>query len=193
MNPEDQGQAFGSWGDETSRLMYHSAMPALLVGTNTTGRTLDLGGGTGLMRAYLDGPVTTVDINPDMTPDVLADLRDYIPARTYDRVLLRYVLHYLDDAEVAALMNRLARWHTGQLTVIQFVNDDMAAKLANSVNETKHFRTEPQLVALLAPWYPVHRVAVEYDVTADFYRNRLGHPNPTGHRERVVALDCEAT
>jgi len=190
MMTTDQGQAFGTWDDETSRLIYGAAMPALLVGTDTGGTTLDLGGGPGLARPYFRH-LTTVDNNPDMKPDVLADLRSYEPNQYYSRVLLRYVLHYLDDTEVADLMAHLASWHTGQLTVIQFVTVDLTAKLVNSVNETKYFRTEEQLVALLGPWRVVHRVAVEYDVVPEFYANRLHHPNPIGHREQVVAVDCE--
>lgn len=189
MNP-DHGSTFGSWDDETSRLIYHDAMPALLVATDTSGLVLDLGGGNGLAREFFPR-VVTVDSNPTMGSDIVADAITYVPKRRYDRVLVRYVLHYLDDAQARELFANVARWHGGPLTVIQFVNDDLEAKLANSVNETKHFRTEDQLVALFGPWKPVHRVAVEYDVTPDFYRNRLGHPNPTGHREKVVAYECE--
>ena len=67
---------------------------------------------------------------------------------------------------------------------------DQANSLANSVNETKTFRTERQLAALLTvsgTWNITRRVAVEYDVDPEFYRNRLGATHPTGHPERVVA------
>lgn len=190
MSAVDAGPLFGHWADETSRLIYHDAMPALLSGTDTSGRVLDLGGGNGLARAWFPR-LTTVDSDPTKAPDVLADICTYMPGTAYHRVLLRYVLHYLPDDAVRALMAHLTKWHRGELTVIQFVNDDLDAKYANSVNETKWFRTEEQLLALLAPWQPVHRVAVEYDVTPDFYRNRLAHPSPTGHPERVVALNCK--
>lgn len=187
----DAGVAFGTWEDETSRLIYRDAMPALLVGTDTSGLTLDLGGGNGLSRQWFAN-VVTVDSDPDKLPDVVADILTFAPnPGIYDRVLLRYVLHYLTDAQVRELMAHLASWHRGELTVIQFVNDDLEAKYGNSVNETKHFRTEGQLLALLDPWVPAHRVAVSYEVTADFYRNRLAHPNPTAHAETVVAYDCK--
>lgn len=192
MTRVDQGALFGTWEDETSRLMYEAAMPALLVGTDTTGRTLDLGGGNGLASRWFPN-LTTVDTDPYKTPDVVADALSYVPSESYDRVLLRYVLHYLDDAQVAQLMHHIASWHHGELTVVQFTNVDLAAKQANSVNERKWFRSEPQLRDLLAPWVPFHRVAVSYDVVPDFYRNRLGATDPTGHRETTVAYDLKAT
>lgn len=193
----DAGTRFGTWEDETSRLIYHDAMPALLCGTDTGGRTLDLGGGNGLSRRWFTD-VTTVDADADKEPDVVADITTWhpgpwYPELGYTRVLLRYVLHYLNDAAVERLMYHVASWHTGELTVIQFVNDDLDAKYANSLNETKHFRTEAQLRALFGPWVPLHRVAVSYDVVPEFYRNRLGHPNPTGHPETVVAFNLGAS
>jgi hypothetical protein len=55
------------------------------------------------------------------------------------------------------------------------------------VNETKFFRPEWHLLGLLRPWEVRRRIALSYDVGPEFYRNRLGHPNPTGHPETVVA------
>lgn len=189
----DAGTEFGKWGDETSRLIYHDAMPALLTGVDTTARTLDLGGGNGLMREWFPN-LTTVDRDVTKAPDVLTDIITYQPTETYDRVLLRYVLHYLSDAQVALMLDRIARWHDGPLLVVQFVNDDVGAKYANSVNERKWFRTEWHLLSLLTrQWEVERRVAVEYDVTPEFYANRLAHPNPTGHRERAVAYDCKVS
>lgn len=186
----DAGTEFGTWDDETSRLIYRDAMPALLSGVDTRAKVLDLGGGNGLLRRWFDD-VTTVDNDAAKQPDVLADITTYHPTGTYDLVVLRYVLHYLSNAGVYTMMHRLATWHTGPLLVVQFVNDDLHAKYANSRNETKWFRTEEQLCALLGPWQPTHRVAVEYDVVPEFYANRLAHPNPTGHPERVVAYLCK--
>lgn len=188
MSNVDAGTDFGLWPDETSRLMYHAAMPALLVGTDRSGWTLDLGGGNGLSRQWFD-LVVTVDSDAGKHPDVVANITTWKPLYPVDRVLLRYVLHYLSDFDVCALMAHIASYHHGPLTVIQFVNDDLGAKLANSVNEDKWFRSEEELRDLLRPWQVQHRVAVEYEVVPEFYANRLGHPNPTGHRERVVAYD----
>lgn len=194
MSP-DGGEAFGTWPDETSRLMYRDAMPALLAGTDTSGMTLDLGGGNALAREWFYF-LTTVDNDGTKRPHVRADIRTYVPDRPYDRVLLRYVLHYLSDEEVRALMAHVASYHRGELTVVQFVHTtdvDLEAKVHNSVNERKWFRTEAELVDLLAPWVPFHRVAVEYDVVPEFYRNRLGHTHPVGHRETVVSFDCKVS
>src|SRR5690606_29386581 len=108
--------------------------------------TLDLGGGNGLSREWFD-QVTTVDIDPTKAPDVEADILTYTPPVPPTRVLMRYVLHYLTDSQVIDLLDHIAGY-CGELVVIQFVNDDLAAKQANSVNETKVFRTETHLRSL---------------------------------------------
>jgi len=184
----DQGTAFGTWADPTSALMYRDAMPALLSGVQRDGHTLDLGGGNGLARAWFDR-CTTVDTDPSKHPDVVADALTYTPDEPVDRVLLRYVLHYLDNRQVRTLLRHVASYTT-ELVVVQFVNDDLRAKQANSVNEVKHFRTEPMVRALLHPWLVQRRVGVEYDVDPEFYANRLHHPNPVGHPETVVGYLC---
>lgn len=191
----DQGLQFGTWSDNTSRLIYADAMGALLNGTNVEDRVLDLGGGNGLMAAWFH-QVTTVDTDTAKEPDIVADLRSWEPGDTrgYDLVLFRYVLHYLTDVELVELFTyHLPEWWSGPVLVIQFVaphDEALRAKRANSVNETKWFRTEDQLAALLTVsdrWDITRRVAVEYHVDPDFYRNRLGATEPTGHPERVVA------
>jgi hypothetical protein len=188
----DQGTRFGTWDDPTSRLIYQDAMPTLLSGVGWDGTTLDLGGGNGLASMWFED-TTTVDNDPAKEPDVVADIRSYVPDRPHDRVLLRYVLHYLDDEDAAGLFRHIASWHTGELVVIQFVNDDLVVKATNSLNEVKWFRTEAQLRSLFGPWRVHRRIAVGYDVHPDFYRNRLGHPDPTGHPETVVAYTLGAT
>lgn len=197
----DQGLLFGTWPDETSRLIYFDAMPALLAGIpRATDRVLDLGGGNGLMRPWFYEPVTTVDTDPAKQPDVVADITEWAPQdpSAYTRVLLRYVLHYLTDTEVLDLFcNHLPSWWDGPVTVIQFVapsSEFLAAKLSNSVNESKTFRTEAHLLDLLTlsgRWTLARRVALDYDVTPDFYTHRLGAEDPTGHPERLVALTLE--
>jgi hypothetical protein len=182
----DQGTAFGTWLDPTSRLIYHDAMPALLSGTPRDGLVLDLGGGNGLAREWFPR-LLTVDADPAKEPDVLADVLTWQPSTQAARVLLRYVLHYLPDDDVRRLMAHLASWHRGPVTLIQFVNDDLAAKERNSVNEVRYFRTEARLRSLLWPWLVQRRIAVSYDVDPEFYRNRLNHPHPTSHPETVVA------
>lgn len=187
----DQGARFGLWPDATSRLMYHDAMPALLSGVPTDQPTVDLGGANGLAREWFPNLVT-VDTDASKEPDVVADARTWVPQGKPGLVLLRYVLHYLSNPEAVDLLAHVVTY-TRHLLVIQFVNDDLEAKYANSVNERKWFRTELELRWLVsASWAITRRVAVEYDVDPEFYRQRLLHPNPTGHRETVVAYTCEA-
>lgn len=189
----DQGLSFGTWDDPTSRLIYSDAMPALLSGTPRD-KVLDLGGGNGLLREWFPD-VTTVDSDPAKKPDVVADLRTYVPTETFDRVMLRYVLHYLTDAEVIELFGvHLPGWHHGEVTVIQFIAADensLRRKLANSVNETKFFRTLDHLMDLFqltGRWDLTRGIGVSYEVHPDFYRNRLGATRPTGHPETVLGL-----
>jgi hypothetical protein len=190
MTEVDGGTSFGTWNDPTSRLIYHDAMPTLLSGLDRRSSVLDLGGGNGLIREWF-ADVTTVDSDRTKEPDVVADALTYVPTRPHDLVLLRYVAHYLDDHELTTLMRHIARYHDGILVIIQFVNTDIKVKQFNSVHEMKYFRTEPQLRNKLRPWRPFRRIAVGYQVDPEFYRNRLGHPNPVGHPETVVSYLCE--
>ena len=182
----DRGLAFGRWTDPTSRFMYFDIMPTVLSGVNVGGIVADLGGGNGLIKRFVPHAVT-VDNDPTKEPDVLDDILTHRGG--YDLVIVRYVLHYFSDKDCRRFFNNLADYHTGRVLLIQFVNENKRSKLKNSVNEDKYFRTEKELMKLLSPRWHVHnRVAIEYRVTAEFYRNRLGHPNPTGHDETILAL-----
>lgn len=187
---EDQGTAFGSWPNNTARLMYHDIMPLALNGIDTSGRVADLGGANGLLKQWIPQAIT-VDYDASKNPDVCEDIRSHVG--DYDLVVLRYVLHYMGDIGVRGLMRHLAATHKGRVLVVQFVNDDLAAKRANSVGETKWFRTTEETHRLLCE---THRVlsakAVDYVVEAEFYRDRLNHPNPTSHHETVLILEMEA-
>lgn len=192
--PVDQGTAFGTWPDQTSRFMYHDIMPTLLSGVNTYGRVADYGGANGLLRQWIPQAVT-VDHDASKRPDVVADIRFHVG--NYDLIVMRYVLHYLTDFEVLELMAHLRATHKGDLLIIQFVAENefqLAEKSRNSWGEEKHFRTRQRLGVLLDPGNrPLPDVkAVQYRVDPEFYRNRLGHPNPTPHRETVVAYYFKA-
>lgn len=181
---------FGTWPDPTSRLIYTDALPALLSGVPRDDSVLDLGGANGLSRRYFSN-VTTVDMDPSTSPDVVADIRRYTPATSYDRVLLRYVLHYLPDADVMALADHIAAYHYGPVHVVQFLGT--AAKVAASPDRaTRWMRSEPELVELLLAdsWQVTQRVALTYDVHPDFYRYRCGQPGPS-HEETTVSLTLE--
>jgi hypothetical protein len=184
----DQGTGFGLWPDPTARLIYDDLMSALLSGVDISGRVADLGGGNGLLRKWISH-IVTVDHDPAKMPDVLADISSY--RGEHDLLILRYVLHYMDDDAVRSLFRHIDAFHNGRLLVIQFVNENLAAKLANSIGETKWFRREAHLRGLLesAGWRVEKRRAFDYTVEADFYRWRLNHPNPVAHAETIVAYE----
>lgn len=185
----DQGVTFGLWPDQTSKLIYWDLMPVMLNGVDTSGRVGDLGGGNGIIKTWVPQAVT-IDVDETKQPDIVDNILTHVG--DYDLVIIRYVLHYLDDHQVRALLRHLSLNHDGQILLIQFVNDDLEAKQANSVNETKWFRREDHLESLIAHTHLiVDRKSVGYRVGADFYRNRLGHPNPTPHNETVVGYLLE--
>lgn len=185
-NAVDQAEQFGCWTDPTSRLIYWDATPALLSGVDTSGKVADLGGGNGILKQWIPQAIT-IDCDHSKQPDIVDDVLTHVG--DYDLIVIRYVLHYLDDDQVKALFHHLTSYHQGRLLVIQFVNENLAVKLRNSVNEIKHFRSEPQLIALMTGWAIHRRIALDYDCHPDFYRNRLGHPSPVGHPERILSLE----
>lgn len=183
---EDSGQAFGTWPNATARFMYDEAMECCVSDINALARVGDLGGGNGLLKRWLPNAVS-VDHDPSKNPDVLDNIMSHVDE--YDWLLLRYVLHYMDDAAVVALLAHLASYHKGRLKIIQFANHDLEVKQHNSVNETKFFRTPNQLTGLLtasADWALLRMSAAQYGVDEDFYRWRLQHPDPVGHNEFLM-------
>lgn len=187
IHKEDQGGAFGTWPDETSRIMYHDIMELALGGVDTTGRVADYGGANGLLKRWIPQALT-VDYDASKSPDICEDILAHVGE--YDLIVMRYVLHYMNDQTVIGLMRHIASFHNGPVLVIQFVNDDLVSKHANSIGEVKWFRDEQYLRTLLEnDWTIASRVAADYRVEADFYRNRLNHPNPSSHDERVVVYE----
>lgn len=186
---EDQGEAFGRWPNKTARLMYHDIMPLALNGIDTSGSVADLGGANGLTKEWIPHAVT-VDYDKSKRPDILADILTY--RGEHDLLILRYVLHYMPDTVVRDLMRHLASYHKGKVLVIQFTNDDLPAKYANSVGETKWFRTTAGTLQLLSKHWQVREIkSINYKVEADFYRERLNHPDPSAHRETVLVVELE--
>lgn len=187
MHNEDQGTAFGTWPDAVSRLMYHDVMPFALNGVDTSGSVADLGGANGLLKQWIPHAVT-VDYDATKNPDICQDILAY--RGNHDLIVLRYVLHYMNDQTVIGLMRHIASYHDGRVLIIQFVNYDLVAKYANSVSEVKWFRDEATLRTLLEnDWTVVARRVVDYQVDAEFYRNRLNHPNPSSHDEQIVTYE----
>lgn len=184
---EDQGDAFGRWPNKTARLMYHDIMPLALNGIDTSGSVADLGGANGLTKEWIPHAVT-VDYDQTKNPDIVADILTY--RGEHDLLILRYVMHYMPDEKIRQLFYHIRSYHKGRVLVIQFANDDLAAKQANSVGETKWFRNSLDTMKLMTEYFRVASAkAVDYVVDADFYRERLNHPNPTHHHETVLIVE----
>lgn len=190
IHPEDRGIAFGTWPNQTAQLMYHDIMPLALSSIDTSGAVADFGGGNGLMKQWIPQAVS-VDYDVTKEPDVYEDILTH--QGLYDLIIMRYVLHYMTDFQIRQLFDNIASFHEGRVLVIQFVNSDLAAKVYNSVGETKYFRNEAQLANLfdLNKWILRSRKAVAYRVDADFYRWRLNHPNPKAHDETVIIYELQ--
>lgn len=184
----DQGTSFGTWDDVTSKLLYDDAMPALLNGIDTSGVVADYGGGNGLIKKHIPHALT-IDIDPTKKPDVVGDVKTY--RGKFNLVVMRYLLHYLKDQEVRNLFKHLWTCEIERILIIQFVNEDLKAKNFNSINETKFFRNEKQLMNLLGYWSIKQIKKLSYVVEKEFYLNRLKHPNPTSHQETLLSIELQ--
>jgi len=170
--------------------MYHDIMELALTGVDTSGRVADYGGANGLLKHWIPHSVS-VDYDGSKYPDIVADIMTHVGV--YDLIVMRYVLHYMTDAEVLRLLRHIASFHDGRLLIIQFVNDDLISKYANSVGETKYFRDTDDTHSLVSfDWQVQARRFHDYTVDADFYRLRLNHPNPSSHDERIVIYELTA-
>lgn len=190
--PQDQGTTFGTWDDPVSRLLYRDSVPFWIadLGVDTSRPTVDLGGANGLLRPHFPD-LLTVDSDPTKEPDVVADVTLWgAPPGLECQAVVRYVLHYLEDRQVALLLSTVASY-SERLYLVQFVNADLAAKRANSHHEgPRFFRSAEDLDALIdrSPWTVEGRWEREYRVTPEFYLNRLGPGSYSPHNETLVAL-----
>ena len=185
----DQGQDFGKWGDKTSRFMYETSLDLILPQLNLQGHIGDFGGANGLLRSHSpDLHVTTIDSDASKCPDIVDNILSH--DAPYDVAWCRYVLHYLTDQEVIQFIDRV---NAPRVIVVQFTNEDLRVKYANSANETKHFRTFRQTEVLLGGgrFGPSVNLVTGYDyqVTPEFYKNRLGLEGATAHSEILAVFD----
>lgn len=189
----DQGESFGTWGDEVSRLMYETSLRRILHRYRLRGHVGDFGGANGLLQHYGHDcmpavtKVTTVDVDASKGPDIVADICTH--DAPYDVVFMRYVAHYLTDQQLIGLLDN---FNAPRMLMVQFVNDkyDLVAKYANSFNEVKYFRTREQLMALCTAGGKCEVVHEErYVVTPEFYTNRLGAGNYAAHGEGLLAIE----
>jgi hypothetical protein len=125
--------------------------------------------------------VTTVDKDVNKKPDILDNILTH--KNYYDLVILRYVLHYLNDYEVIKLFKNI---NAKNILIIQFINEDLRSKYLNSKNELKYFRNEQHLMQLI----PVKNKKIyskEYLVTKEYYINRIGIGKYIKHEETLNA------
>lgn len=77
------------------------------------GRVVEIGFGNGTVTAALRArglEVTTVDLDPELGPDVVGDIRQLpFPAGSFDTVLAAEVLEHLPWAEVGGAITEIAR------------------------------------------------------------------------------------
>lgn len=185
IRPEDRGTAFGQWRDPVSRFMYYDALRMCLPKMNMEGTVVDFGGANGILKEFVPHAVT-IDNDESKNPDIVADVLEF--DRPFDVGFCRYVLHYLTTSEAVRFLRKAP---VRRLYVMQFVNNDLVGKYANSRGEgLKFFRTRRETDALFGSL--CSRVLWEsppYTVDTEFYRNRLGIEGCTPHREQVVLYE----
>lgn len=178
----DQGIGFGKWQDETSKFLYYESTKQILKLIEIPDRVADYGGGNGLLKQFIP-QITTIDIDGSKGPDIVDDIITH--KGEYDLIILRYVLHYLDDYKIIEMFKNIKRQHKGRILIQQFTNEDLISKYENSQNEYKYFRTLPQLLALI-PFDGNIIYKQDYIVTSQFYKNRLQLENGKDHLETMV-------
>lgn len=178
-HPVDEGTRFGTWGDPTSRFMYRDSLAHILPLAALVGHVGDFGGANGLLKAHVPN-VTTIDSDPSKHPDIVDNILTH--DAPYDTAWARYVMHYLTDQEVIQFVDNV---NAPRLIIVQFTNNEsLRVKYANSVNETKYFRTSAQMRELLPSKTKV-LWSMAYAVCPEFYQNRLGMENAKPHGEML--------
>jgi hypothetical protein len=177
---EDKGINFGKWTDNVSRFMYETSTKEILSKISIPKSVADYGGANGNLKQFIPNSIS-IDIDKSKNPDVLDNIVTH--SKSYDLVVIRFVLHYLTDYEVIELFNTI---QTKKILLIQFVNNDLKSKYKNSKNEKKYFRTEQQLKALIPNRFK-EIYSKDYTVDKEFYVNRLGKENYKNHQETLKA------
>ena len=179
----DKGVDFGKWDDNISKLLYFDSTKEILKKIHPIGKIADYGRANGLIKTFIPN-IITIDIDKTKKPDIIDDIITHIGK--YDWIIIRYVLHYLNDYELLQLFDNIASYHKGKVLIQQFINDDLKNKYFNSKNEFKYFRTETQLEALLPD--NIEKIYTkEYYATEEFYKNRLSIENCVSHFEKINA------
>tara|TARA_R110002167_G_scaffold85002_1_gene230793 strand:+ start:796 stop:1368 length:573 start_codon:yes stop_codon:yes gene_type:complete len=178
---EDKGLNFGKWNDYISKLMYYTTTNEILNKISIPKKVADYGGANGNLKTFIPHAIT-IDIDESKKPDVLDNIITH--SKKYDLVVIRFVLHYLNDYEVLELFRNIK---SKNILVIQFENNDLKSKYFNSQNEgIKYFRTSKQLQKLL-PKNSKKIYQKKYVLDKDFYLNRLGKGLYKKHKEQITA------
>lgn len=177
---EDKGQNFGKWDDSTSQFLYHDSTKEILSQFKIEGKIADFGGANGNLKEFLPSSIS-IDIDGSKNPDIEDDIITH--SEKYDWVIIRYVLHYLDDYQVLQLFDNI---RAEKILIIQFTNENLKNKYYNSRNEKKYFRTRNQLEALL-PDRASRFYRSMFNCTKEFYQNRLGFEGGFEHIETLNA------
>lgn len=179
---EDNGTNFGKWTDSVSKLMYIDSTKEILLKIDTSGKIADYGGANGILKQFIPN-IISIDIDKSKKPDIVDNVLTH--KGNYDLIILRFVLHYLNDYEILKLFKNIETYHKGKILVIQFTNEDLKSKYYNSKNEFKYFRTKNQLEKLLPKFKNIY--SINYKCTKEFYKNRLNIENAKNHKEEINA------
>lgn len=163
----DQSEKFGTWNDSISKFLYFDSTKEILKKIQIPKNVADYGGANGNIKRIIPNAIS-IDIDESKKPDILADIITH--KKKYDLVIIRFVLHYLNDYQFLQLFDNIK---SKKILIIQFINDDLKSKYQNSQNEHKYFRTTKQLEALLPNNYS-KIYSKKYEVDENFYINRLG-------------------
>lgn len=199
----DQGEDFGKWTDPVSKFIYHDHFVGIFdkFDLQKYSKIEDLGGSNGLLsKFFVDKEFSTTDIDESKNPDFIGNIvyyngiaefrwRGMIFKQEYqsDLLIIRFVLHYMTDDEILTMFNNIKKNHKGDILVIQFSNEgnDMEIKRQNSINEVKIFRTPNELRQLFND-FEIKQVDTQiYQVTQEFYRNRLQNYEAKPHNETI--------
>jgi hypothetical protein len=179
---EDNGVNFGKWTDKVSKFMYFDSTKDILSKIQIPGVVADYGGANGNLKTFIPHAIS-IDIDGSKQPDIIDDILTHVG--NYELIVVRYVLHYLNDYEVLQLFKTIK----SNALIIQFTNEDLKSKYQNSQNEFKYFRTARQLKKLLPNCKEIY--SKKYTIGSSFYKNRLNIDNAVTHKETLKAYFYE--
>jgi hypothetical protein len=180
----DQGTDFGIWTDSVSRFMYNTSSRAFfgVIDFEHNEKVGDYGGANSLLKNILPNWInyTSIDMDESKKPDIVDDIITH--KGNYDTVILRYVIHYLNDSQVIELFKNIK---ANRILVQQFFNKDTILKSKFDPMGYRFFRNRQEFNNLIG-FAGKDIGKIEYDVTDEFYSNRFNLPcKPVKHKETV--------